>query len=177
MPPERLPEVLLSGLATIAAGVLVGAGLSKLRHPGALASQISAYAVVPERAAAILGRLLPPVEIAAGTLLLAAPRPGGAVAAALFLGFAGAVGVNLARGRRDLHCGCFGPRGKARIGPAHLGGNLLGAAIAAGAAASGRPPRPAEIMLGVSIALSVVTIRLIVLLRELIKEVQPRAGA
>lgn len=177
MPSQNVPEILFSALTVVAAGALIGAGLTKVRRPAAFGSQIAAYAIVPDRAARALGHLLPSIELGGGTLLLLVPRIGGAVAGVLYLAFAAAVGINLARGRRELLCGCFGPRGKTRIGAAHVAGNVLAAAVALLAATRGRAPGAAEAMLGVSLALSVVTLRLIVSLRRMIEEVQPRAGA
>jgi hypothetical protein len=51
-------------------------------------------------------------ELVAAALLVASPgwpAAGPLLAAALFLLYAGAIAVNLARGRRDIDCGCAGP--------------------------------------------------------------------
>lgn len=97
-----------------AASVLMAAGLSKVRDRRTFGSQIAAYQLTSESASAVLGQVLPLVEFLLGIAVLTVPRVGDALAAALFAMFASAVGINLARGRKELVCGCFGSYGRTR---------------------------------------------------------------
>ena len=83
----------------------------KLRAPGEFAAAVRAYRLVPERVVLPVAALLMASEAAATVLLLAPAgyRSGALLAAAVLALYAGAVAVNLARGRRDLDCGCAGP--------------------------------------------------------------------
>lgn len=115
-----------SGAAAVACSlVLLTAGVLKVRHPSTFTSQIISYQIVPRRVAALLGHTLPGLEMLAGLLILLAPRIGGPLCALLFLSFAGAVGINVLRGRTELTCGCFGPSGRQPIRASHVVVNLL----------------------------------------------------
>ena len=78
----------------------------RLKFEGAL----SAYELVPLGAVTALARTLPVLELAAALLVIATPtRPVGAALALVLLGtYTAAIAVNLARGRRDIDCGCGG---------------------------------------------------------------------
>jgi len=70
---------------------------------------VSSYRLLPSWVVAPFTALLPIVEasIALG-LLLPPTRQAAAVGAAMLLFvYAGAIGMNLARGRREIDCGCF----------------------------------------------------------------------
>jgi hypothetical protein len=140
--------------ASICAVVLLIAGLLKVRDRSTFASQIAAYQVVPSVAALFLGHFLPWAEILGALLILFAPWLGGLVCAALFLGFAVAVGTNVLRGRTELICGCFGPRGRQRISRTHVLMNLcLAAAAALFAMSRAGPPSLAALRTGISAVL------------------------
>lgn len=67
------------------------------------------YGLLPHRLVTVVAALLPPIELACG-ILLALGIAGGLVSgllACLLLAFAGALALNLARGRAP-DCGCFG---------------------------------------------------------------------
>lgn len=104
------PAIDLTLRASVAA-LLSWSAVHKLRDLSAFAAAVAAYRLlVPgvERSAAVAfaatelflaaGLLWSPTRLAAsgGTLLLLAV-------------YTGAIGINLARGRRDVDCGCFGP--------------------------------------------------------------------
>ena len=75
-------------------------------------------------------RLLPPRATGAAALVVVAL---GAVAEAMLLAaYTGAIAVNLARGRRDIDCGCAGPARRQPLRPWLLVRNavLIGAALA-----------------------------------------------
>jgi hypothetical protein len=118
--------------------VLLGAGLAKVGDREQFTEVIRRYAIVPARYAATLAASLPWLEVALGLALAAglAPVVSGYGAGALLLGFAVAVGVNLARGRR-FDCGCGGSQ-SSQIGWPLLVRNLflvaIGVAVALGPA-------------------------------------------
>jgi hypothetical protein len=97
------------GLLIVACLALLfaSAALHKLRDLGRFAELLGAYRVLP-LGAERLAALIPMLELAVAAGLLATPaRPFAAtVGVALLLGYAAAIAVNLARGRRDLDCGC-----------------------------------------------------------------------
>ncbi len=132
---------LLAGTAASAcAAVLIVAGLLKVRERVDFGNQIMSYDLVPQVAARLLGQILPFLEILGGLALLVAPTAG-YVCAVMFMAFAVAVTLNLARGRRDFQCGCFGPTGHRRIGFGHVVLNvaLASSAFVVAVEAKGRP--------------------------------------
>lgn len=117
-------DLAVLGLRFYAAFLLVGAAIGKLRNPADAGRAISAYQLLPAALERPGAAALPLVEIVAGLAVALVPHPASAAfAAALFATFAAAVGVNLARGRRSLECGCgFGAR---KIGPVLVIHNLI----------------------------------------------------
>jgi hypothetical protein len=87
------------------------AALHKLRGPAAFRAVLADYRVLPARLVPPAARLVPLAEGAAAAALLAAAGAavGPALAVALLALYSAAIAVNLARGRRDLDCGCLGP--------------------------------------------------------------------
>ena len=117
-------QLILRGLLSV---VLAWAAWHKLRDVGAFRAAVEAYELVPPLWAVPVGAALIAAElgIAVGLWL---PRVGTAAAlaaAALLLLYAAAITVNLARGRRDLACGCTGPAGTQPISAALVARNLL----------------------------------------------------
>ncbi len=106
-------------------GLLVVAGLLKLRDPSAFAVEISNYQLLPSLAA-YPAAILPATELVLGLALVVAPAPWRRAAtvgvAVLFLFFTVAVTSAYARGI-NIACGCFGGGGDA-IGPLTLVRNL-----------------------------------------------------
>lgn len=105
----------------------------KLGDLPALRAAIAGYRLVPRGLEGLASALVIGGE-ASVVLLLATPgrRDAGLyAAAALLAGYAAAMGVNLARGRRDLDCGCGGPGQP--ISGWLVGRNLVLAAVALGA--------------------------------------------
>lgn len=131
--------VLRLALAFLFATALV----HKLRRPRAFREALAGYGLLPERAVAAAAGVVMAVE---GALAAALALPGAGAApalgaAALLAAYAGAIGWNLARGRRDLGCGCGGPLDRGRLGPELVLRNAVGIAAAAAAAlpAASRP--------------------------------------
>lgn len=96
-------------LTSVVGIALLVAGMSKLRDLEAHARVVMGYKILPAPLAARVGRALPFIEIALGGAMIARvglPYTAWAVAA-LFVGYASGLAVNLARGRTELDCGCF----------------------------------------------------------------------
>jgi len=75
---------------------------------------------------------LPVAELAiAAGLLWSTSRPYAGILAFLLIGaYALAIAINLARGRKDIDCGCSGPAMRQPLQPALLARNLLLAIVA-----------------------------------------------
>jgi hypothetical protein len=116
------------------AGVFAAAALHKWRAPSAFAAAIAAHHLVPDRSTAVLACALAAAETAlvVGLLVPASAPTAACSAAALLALYSGAVAINLARGRREIDCGC-----SARPQPLSVGllaRNALLAAVALTAA-------------------------------------------
>ena len=87
------------------------AALGKWRSVAEFRAVLENYRLLPRPVAALLALLVPALESAVALgLPAAATRPlAAACGAALLLAYAGAIAVNLRRGRYDLDCGCAGP--------------------------------------------------------------------
>ena len=98
-------------IAVSLAAVFVSSAIAKLRDLTAFRDAAENYRIVPRWIAAAMTGIVPPAEIAgAAGILLAPTRAVSALLLIALLGlFTAAIGVNLARGRRDIDCGCFGP--------------------------------------------------------------------
>jgi uncharacterized membrane protein YphA (DoxX/SURF4 family) len=122
----------------IVAGVFLRAGVVKLWDRVGFRAAVANYGLLPPVVVAPVAAVLPLAEIAGGALLAA-----GILTAlvAILLGlllaaFAGAIAVNLARGR-SFDCGCSGSSTPSRIGWRHVALDLGLAAAAALVAAYG----------------------------------------
>jgi len=113
----------------VACGALLFAGgaIHKLRALRRFDEIFAAYGLLPWAARLRLSRAVPLLEaLAAGGLLLDATRTAAAyVAIVLLLVYAGAIAVNLVRGRRELACGCGGPDDRRPIAPWMVWRNIL----------------------------------------------------
>jgi hypothetical protein len=129
-----LDLALRAGLALLFAA----SALAKLRDPAGFAAAVAGYRLLPERLARPVAAAFVAAELAlAGALCAPALRATAAFGAAgLLLLYAFAIAWNLARGRRDIDCGCGGPFGGGRqpLSEALVVRNLvLAAAALAGA--------------------------------------------
>lgn len=125
------------------AALLAAAAAHKLRDPTRFRTVLAGYALLPRTALTPAAALVPLLEsgLAGALLLPPTSRAAALVAAALLTLYAGAMAVNLARGRRDVDCGCLGPSGRSRLHPGLVVRNgvlVVGALLAAAPAA----PRP-----------------------------------
>lgn len=93
----------------VLASVFLVAGFAKLLSRGEFAVAVQNYQLLSARASQPIGRLLPPLELVCGVLLFVGlgVRLVSSAVALLLLVFAGAVAINLIRGR-EIDCGCFG---------------------------------------------------------------------
>jgi hypothetical protein len=147
----RSDVLLFSGIADgLCASVLFAAGVMKLGSLAQFGSQVAAYQVLPSRLAHRLGYVIPPAEIAIAISMLFIPQVS-ALAAVAFAAFCWAIGVNLLRGRTELHCGCFGVTGKHTISRLHLLGNICLALLAAATFIEHRRPSFIAVQIGVSV--------------------------
>jgi uncharacterized membrane protein len=110
--------------------LFASAALHKLRALPRFAEVLRAYRVLPA-AVVQLAVLVPLLELAVGlALLVPVTRAAAAGAGAALLAlYAGAIALNLARGRRDLACGCGGPDEARPIAPWMVVRNLALAAL------------------------------------------------
>jgi hypothetical protein len=123
---------LLSGCYAL---LFVSAALHKLRSLPRFAAVLEAYDLLPSGGGR-LAVLVPLLELGLALGLLADQwRAAAALAAAALLAcYAAAIGINLARGRTDLTCGCGGPSERRPIAPWMVWRNLaLAALVCAGA--------------------------------------------
>lgn len=100
------------------AGVFLAFSLRKLPDRPGFAFLVIAYRVLPQRWATLYGLLLPWLELLVGLMLVMGilPRIAAGLAALLTCSFLSAVGLNIARRRFDLACGCAGAASQTRIG-------------------------------------------------------------
>jgi len=109
--------VLTLALRLVVGGVFIYASLDKLAHPGAFATAISHYRLVPFSLLHASAHLLPVTEMVVGlALVLGIWRRGAAlVAAFLTTVFMAAITSALVRGL-DISCGCFNTDGGHGVG-------------------------------------------------------------
>ncbi|MBV8784347.1 MAG: methylamine utilization protein MauE [Gammaproteobacteria bacterium] len=112
--------------------LFLGAALHKLRDLAAFRALVEAYALLPP-GLHVAGLLIPWLEllVGAGLLLPGARRAAALGGCALLVLYALALATNIARGRRDLSCGCGGFAAEAPIATWMVLRNLLLATLLA----------------------------------------------
>jgi hypothetical protein len=129
-----MDPVVIATLRFALVGLFVWTAWHKLRAPAEFVAAVRAYRLVPEVMSVPVAGALVMAEMGTAISLLTArsSRAGAALAAALLGLYATAIAVNLARGRRDLDCGCAGPGARRPVSEALVLRNLvlLAAAIA-----------------------------------------------
>lgn len=154
-------DPILATLVQTALATLVAVpALHKLRDPAVFRAALAAYRLVPAPLLPVVAVGLVGAECASAVALLLPPtaRFGLAATVGLLTLYAGAITINLARGRRDIDCGCSG---RAARQPIHWGlvvRNLLLAAIAGLALALPPAPRSLEWIDAVTLAGGVLTL-------------------
>lgn len=92
------------------AAMFASAAVHKLRDVASFAATIRSYRVLPAAASATAAVVLPIAEFATAIALVVRFSPYAvANALALLALYSAAIALNLARGRRDIDCGCLGP--------------------------------------------------------------------
>jgi hypothetical protein len=104
------PTIVAVACAAIAT-IFLGSAAMKLWQPTEFRAAVESYRLVPEAMSVALGWTIPALELggAIGLVVAAARGAGALLLLCLIATFTGAIAINLARGRRDLDCGCFGP--------------------------------------------------------------------
>lgn len=157
MDPAVAVTLRLAGALLFAA-----AALHKLRDVRAFREALAGYRLLPAAALGPAALALPAAEAATALALCSGSgaTAGAAGGVALLALYAGAIAVNLGRGRRSIDCGCGGPGGRRPIAPGLVWRN---AALAALLAASALPaaPRAWTWLDGVTVAGGVVTLALL----------------
>lgn len=147
---DPLPTAIVFARA-LAGGSLAAAGLVKLHDRPAFRHALSGLGV-PTAFAGLTAVALPSTEILFGTMLAGASlfEPDMVVLSsaangclALYLLFAAVLAGNLAQGRSELSCGCFGTRSE-RITWALVGRNVVLSLACIGAASPGAIPSEAR---------------------------------
>ncbi len=136
-------------LRLLLCGIFLLAAVSKLRARDVFEGILRDYRLLPEQLVVPFARLLPVVELLAALGLLFEPSRTAAalLIAGLLLVFIAAIAINLARGRREIDCGCFlGGRGRQRIGWSLVVRNLVLLAFALDVAAAGAPVRAITVL-------------------------------
>ena len=100
---------------------------AKVRHHRELAGVVANYRLLPEALAAPAAWIILTLEILAALSLASGVRleAGAALAIALLCVFALAMGINLARGRREIDCGCFQSGLRQTLSGGLIGRNLV----------------------------------------------------
>jgi hypothetical protein len=122
------------------AAVFAAAALHAMRDWTRFRGAVAEYRIGPARLALAAGWALPPAEaaVAAALLIPATAQAACAAGAALLLLFALGMAVNVARGRREIDCGCGGADGQT-LSWALVSRNVVLAATLAAAAMTGAP--------------------------------------
>ncbi|MBS0374160.1 MAG: methylamine utilization protein MauE [Proteobacteria bacterium] len=169
------------GLLLVAAFALLfgEAGWAKARARAEFAAVLANYRLLPRLLVPPLSFAVPALELGVAIALwFPATRPRAALAgAALLLVYAAAILVNLARGRRDLDCGCAGPAERRPIASWMVVRNLLLATLLAVAALpwGARPLEAVDAL--TAVAGLAVAVCLYLALDRLLGVIAPRAAA
>ncbi len=154
------------GLLLVAAVALLFASASahKLKDLKRFDGIFTAYGFLTSLARWRLSRAIPALELAVAAGLLFDPSRAYAAGAgiALLVTYAAAIAVNLARGRRDLACGCGGPDEKRPIATWMVWRNIL-IAFALAVALAPWATRPLSLTDAVTVVFGVLTLALVYL--------------
>ncbi len=96
----------------VVGGVWIWAAVLKLPHPGASVTAVRGYQLLPMELADVVGRVLPPLELAVGLCLVLGllTRWAGGLSALLQIAFIAGIASVWSRGIA-IDCGCFGDGG------------------------------------------------------------------
>jgi hypothetical protein len=119
--------------------LFLAAAAHKLKDMVDFRSVLATYRVLPESLVGVAAWCVVAIEIGVGLGALWQYPPAYIGAAAVLLGYAGAMAINLARGRRFIDCGCGGATQPLSIGLVLRNFALAIAALVALVPASQRP--------------------------------------
>lgn len=124
---------MVTKILSLALGSLFSVGaIHKLLRFGAFHGTLKAYRLIPDRLVSVSAGVVILVEIGtASLLLLGIVKPGAILAIGLLTTYAGAIGVNLLRGRTQIDCGCHFGEGSGHISSALVVRNGMLSALAA----------------------------------------------
>ena len=111
----------------VGALVFATAATGKIRHRNELVGVVANYRLLPEPLTVPVAWMIVCLETLTALLLATGVRleAGAALAIALLCAFAIAMGINLARGRREIDCGCFQSGLRQRLSVGLIMRNLL----------------------------------------------------
>lgn len=114
-----MDPVVVGMLRAALAFVFAQAAFHKLRDPAGFSAVVRGHALLPDAVSpAVTGALIVGESIAALALLAPISAGLGATTALVLLAvYSLAIGGNLARGRRDVDCGCLGPGQRQTLTP------------------------------------------------------------
>jgi hypothetical protein len=144
------------------ATIFVGSAAMKFSAPMEFRSAVENYRIVPEWGAGAVVWFVPMLELAGAAGMVASATRGAAAALLLSLiaVFSAAIALNLARGRREIDCGCFGSMLRQRLSPWLIARNATLALLVAVAA----EPRDARRLLPLDYMTIIATAAALVLL-------------
>lgn len=114
-------------LCAVLALLFAAAAWHKVSDRGRFTVSLGAYALLPAPLVAPSALLLPVLEgaLAVGLLHVPTRQPAAVASMALLTLYTGAIAVNLARGRRQIDCGCFAPSARIPLSPWLVARNLV----------------------------------------------------
>ncbi len=150
----------------------------KFADLGEFAATLDNYRILPRALVAPAAWMIPALEaFAALGLLLPASRDGaGLLMAALLAIFTAAIAINLARGRREIDCGCFGPALRQTLSGWLIARNAILLAAAAAVAIPARS-RPLEAVDLITIVLGAGTLMVLYISMNYLLANAPRSRA
>jgi uncharacterized membrane protein YphA (DoxX/SURF4 family) len=106
--------------------VFLVSALNKLHQPSHFARSVTSYKLLPQAWALPFSLALISAELAVGVLLFLGwlVQSAALVCGGMLVIFIVAAGINLARKRTDLDCGCFGTKHQQKIGLPLIGRNF-----------------------------------------------------
>lgn len=172
-----MPDLIVVGIALFLSWLFGSAALHKWRNVGHYRQLMARYL----NGAGVSGvqvRLVAMVELTCVLLLLVpvTRQAGLLVAAVLLLSYAALMGLQLARGRADMKCGCAGPASDVTISPALVARNSITAVLAAGAMLPSASIEAGVAGIGLALFVAVFTTLLYLGSEQLIVNAQQMAG-
>ncbi|MGB5811188.1 MAG: MauE/DoxX family redox-associated membrane protein [Polyangiales bacterium] len=137
-----IDPVVSVSLRCLLAAVFVAAAWHKVSDHARFRAVLRAYRVIPGSLSDVVSWSVPLVEfLVAGGLASPSYRIAAGAAAGVLTLYSAAIAFNLARGRRDIDCGCFGPAARVPLSGSLLARNavLVSGALLASAPLRDRP--------------------------------------